>query len=348
MEERNIDLAIKAAPSPSCYLCGSPGKILHEGIKDCFLDTGQRWDVRLCSNSACGLAWVDPLPVEDEIHKAYQSYYTHSDIGLGYSSRIVRFYQYMRIGYLSAKYGYFKDDLSIWLKLAGLAIYLHPGRRAVIDAQIMGVPAGGSRLLEIGCGSGRKLELLRELGWETQGVEQDPNAVANCVSKNLDVSCGALKEQNYKDDSFDVVIMSHVIEHLHDPRATLIEIRRILKPGGLLSMTAPNINSLGARYFGKAWIGWDPPRHIHDFSPVSITALVKSAGFSEVNITTTINNANYGYMSSNDILHDRGIQIMRWPKSEKLAGLIYQLIMWFWLKFKGDIGDEMHVSTRKS
>jgi len=349
MEKDKLELAIRTQPAPFCYMCGSAGVLLHEGIKDCFQDTGQSWSIKICSDASCGLGWVEPMPMEEDIHKAYQAYYTHSDIGLNYSNRVVRLYKHIRAGYLAGKYGYYRDRVSLAQKLAGLAINFHPGRRAMIDAQIMEVPAGGSgsRLLEIGSGSGRTLELLRELGWTTQGVEQDPNAVRNCISKNLDVRQGTLFEQKYASDSFDAVIMSHVIEHLHDPRATLSEILRILKPGGLLSMTAPNILCLGARHFGKAWLGWDPPRHIHNFSPGSIMTLVKSAGFSMANVKTTINYANYNYMGSKDTLNGRKIRVMRWPVSERLAGMIYQMVMWAWLKFNKDIGDELIIMARK-
>ncbi|MDH5637738.1 MAG: class I SAM-dependent methyltransferase, partial [Nitrospinota bacterium] len=141
---------------------------------------------------------MDPLPKEEDIHKAYESYYTHSDPSPSYNSLVGRIYKYLRAGYLSRGYGYFKDLVHWWQKLAGLIIYLHPGRRAVIDSQIMEVPAGVGRLLDIGCGNGRKLELLGELGWDTHGVEQDPGAVENCRSKNLNVRCGTLLEQQYE------------------------------------------------------------------------------------------------------------------------------------------------------
>ena len=71
---------------------------------------------------------------------------------------------------------------------------------------------------------------------------------------------------NYPADSFDAVIMSHVIEHVPQPRELLAECARLLKLGGRLVMLTPNAESFGLDYYGRCWRGLEPPRHLQIFS----------------------------------------------------------------------------------
>ena len=90
----------------------------------------------------------------------------------------------------------------------------------------------GGKILDIGCGNGTELYKLKAMGWETYGVEMDAQASERARSKGIRVYTGDLFGANFPDQFFHVVRMSFVLEHLPNPRETLQEIRRILRPRG--------------------------------------------------------------------------------------------------------------------
>jgi 2-polyprenyl-3-methyl-5-hydroxy-6-metoxy-1,4-benzoquinol methylase len=135
------------------------------------------------------------------------------------------------------------------------------------------------RLLDVGCGSGGFLREMHRLGgWQVQGIEIDPDMVRFAQAElGLDVSQTRLEEADFPDHAFDVVTMWDVLEHMHDPLTVLREIRRILRPGGLVICSTPNVASLDAAIFGRYWIGFDVPRHLYTFSPSTLPALLRKA-----------------------------------------------------------------------
>lgn len=123
-------------------------------------------------------------------------------------------------------------------------------------------------LLDVGCATGHFLNAMQERGWRVSGVELNGYA-ADYARKtfDLEIFTGTLAEAVFPESSFDVVTMWDVLEHVPDPKETLAEIARILKPGGLLALSLPNPQSVEARVFGDSWIGWDRPRHLFLFTP---------------------------------------------------------------------------------
>jgi len=148
------------------------------------------------------------------------------------------------------------------------------------------VPAG--RLLEVGCGSGKRLARMKALGWNVMGQEIDP-AAAHYVQKkwSIDVHLGSLETMSLPEEKYDVIIMSHVIEHVHDPVGLLSTCRNLLKNNGLLAMLTPNAESYGHHKFGKAWRGLEPPRHLHLFTCETLVQVSQDAGFSHRHCWTT-------------------------------------------------------------
>ena len=107
------------------------------------------------------------------------------------------------------------------------------------------------RLLDIGCANGRFIEsLYGKAGWEVHGVEISEYASQLARDRGLNVFTGSLEAAAFPDQYFDVITMWDVIEHLHDPEATLREIHRVLKTGGILILRLPNGNS---RDFEAFW-----------------------------------------------------------------------------------------------
>jgi SAM-dependent methyltransferase len=148
------------------------------------------------------------------------------------------------------------------------------------------------------------MELLAGLGWETVGVEFDPRAAEIGRSKGLTILNGDVSEQGLASESFDAVVLSHVIEHLPQPGATLRECHRLLRPGGTLVMLTPNADGLGHRRYGRDWMALDPPRHLHIFTPESMERIVRDAGFAAVAVRTSACGSDRTAMMSERIRSD--------------------------------------------
>ncbi len=134
------------------------------------------------------------------------------------------------------------------------------------------------RLADIGCYTGVFLELARQRGWETLGVEPSEWAARKAEEKGLTVVNKPLRHAALPADSFDVVTLWDVIEHLHDPLGTLREIRRVLRPGGLLALSTMNAGSLFAKALGSSW-PWYMRMHLYYFTRGTISEMLKAAGF---------------------------------------------------------------------
>lgn len=269
---------IRSRPLADCFFCGTPGKILYTELSDRLFGAPGTWTLKQCSKAECRLAWLDPMPIEEDIHKAYASYHTHEEGSVPGKSWLHRAYNFLKRGYLAHRYGY--PTRSIWQKACGLLLYAVPSRRAVVDAQVLFLPAkAGGSLLDVGCGNGQTLAWMADLGWQVQGLDTDPIAVGVASSKGLQVMQGTLQERQFAAGSFDVIFMSHVIEHVHDPLSLMHECRRVLKPGGRLIVITPNIRSWGHRLYKRHWRGLEPPRHLQIFARPTLLRLSGLAGF---------------------------------------------------------------------
>lgn len=155
-------------------------------------------------------------------------------------------------------------------------------RRATFNLEVLlhrFVPDGV--LLEVGCGAGTYLDLMRALGWSrVVGVDLSATAIRNARDVlALEAYRCQLEEANLPPSTFDAVSLSHTLEHLPNPVRTLGEIHRLLKPGGRLAVIVPNFESLGFRVFGQAWFPLDAPRHLVNFTEQSLRAATTKAGF---------------------------------------------------------------------
>lgn len=265
------EYAMATQARPCCRFCGSAGERLYVGLEDQLFGAPGRWDLARCTNPACGALWLDPQPLERDIHKAYGVYYTHTTA--------------------SAPTGrLFSAALRV---LVGLVLLLTGGYRERARSASMhldGRPPG--RLLEIGCGDGTFLHRMKCAGWSVEGVETDPGAAQAARQKyGLAVRSGNLAQQCFPAGEFDAVTLQHVIEHVYDPEELLREAHRILKPGGVLVVVTPNAQSWGHRRFGAHWRGLEPPRHIHVFTPAALTSTARKAGFAQISTRTTTVNA---------------------------------------------------------
>ena len=140
-----------------------------------------------------------------------------------------------------------------------------------------GLPAG-ARVLDVGCGRGLVLADLADHGYEVHGVERS-EAAATGADERADIRIvSKLADAGYPDGWFDEVLIWHVLEHLRDPRETLAEIARILRPGGKVVVAVPNFSSLQARTTGAAWFHLDLPRHLFHFPVEGLRHLLAEVG----------------------------------------------------------------------
>jgi ubiquinone/menaquinone biosynthesis C-methylase UbiE len=151
------------------------------------------------------------------------------------------------------------------------------------------------RLLDVGCGTGIFLKRMHDLGWSATGIDFDGKAIENAkkvYGDGLTFLNTDLTGAKFPDSSFDAITMSHVIEHVPDPVALLTEVRRILKAGGRLVITTPNIRSFGHEKFQDCWFGLDSPRHLQVFSLQALQQCARKAEFNVMTASTSAAHAD--------------------------------------------------------
>lgn len=148
--------------------------------------------------------------------------------------------------------------------------------------------------LDIGCGSGSSVRAAEELGWNAVGVDIDTKLVELGREKlGVDLRNTPLLKSGFEENHFDFIRLRDVIEHLPDPYETLIEIQRILAPGGFVLVATPNEDALPtqARLFlgvKRATVATvAPPHHVHGFTPKTLRRIFERVGLSVMEIKTT-------------------------------------------------------------
>jgi len=144
------------------------------------------------------------------------------------------------------------------------------------------------RMLDVGCGNGATVVRASQMGWNAQGLDIDPMAVSASRQRGVNAHLGSLTELRFDDDSFDLILSHHVIEHVHEPLDMLREMRRTLRPGGTLAVITPNAASLLHRWFGPDWLGLEPPRHLFIFTPATLLSLARKAGFGDARVSSPV------------------------------------------------------------
>jgi len=267
-----------------CPVCGSAGRTeVHSHLVDrVFFTAPGRWTLHRCDR--CGSGYLDPRPSQQTLSLAYRRYFTHEHresrdaVGLGPLRHHLRA---LANGYLNARFG---TDFAPSNSLGAWTAWLMFARRGVLDALGRGLPKPrpGSRLLDVGCGSGDFLIFARRAGWDATGVDPDPEAVAACHRKGLAVYLGGIDILSQQAERYDAITLSHVVEHVHEPVALLKTCYHLLKAGGYLWVDTPNFASQGHRRFKAAWRGLEPPRHLVLFTRQSLISTLTRVGFVRV------------------------------------------------------------------
>lgn len=228
----------------------------------------------------CGLVYLNPRPLKFE--KYYPSCYEPFRLPK------VTFPESLTSKFLSSERYYKKNKNSIDQILSKVFEWLY----SPVPNSLSG------KILDVGCGSGAKLYGLKKRGWDVYGVDTSLDAVDFAKKKlNLEkVYLGTIESKKFPPGFFNAVLLSHVIEHLQDPKKTLREIKRILKPEGLLIITTPNFASLNSKIFRQFWFPLETPRHLYLFTPSTLIKLLSSVGL--VTLGSSFNISSYSFAKS--------------------------------------------------
>ncbi|MCF8095627.1 MAG: methyltransferase domain-containing protein [Desulfobacteraceae bacterium] len=310
---------------PNCPVCGSSQRdLLHSNLTDqVFFCAPGKWSLYECQDCRC--AFLDPRPSPDTIHLAYSKYYTHTSPNkeeIQKLSPLRRIRRSMANGYKNWRFG---TDLKPSNRLGIPAAMIIPGLRDRLEQGFRNLPKpnAGARLLDVGFGSGAFLEAAQSMGWKVAGVDPDPVSVESAVKRGLDVRHGGIEAYADMPGCFDVVTMSHVIEHVHDPYDTLQTIYRLLKPGGFLWLSTPNIHSFGHEYYGRNWRGLEPPRHLILFNWYAIREILKKNGFTS--IQKDKNNRHFASLAAKSEALSKGLDPYSFSKvslRHRLTGIL--------------------------
>ena len=233
-----------------------------------------------CSN--CGHAFLSPVIDSDELHLAYDDYYTQNKHNLDNPSSakndkfsfFAKFYEYRFKSFFSLK-GIVINFLSKIIPFLNYFLM-----RAV---RFLPIPSENSKLtlLDVGCGRGDFLVRSQFCGYIATGIDFDPKTIDLANHRGLTAIVSEIQDlpESFK---YDVISLSHVIEHVKDPEAMLKEIYLRLKVGGYFYIATPNFNSAGRRTFGRYWRGCDAPRHFHFFNMQQLESILSDIGFSRV------------------------------------------------------------------
>ena len=215
------------------------------GVADFEYGTPEFVDYVACRT--CGLIAQDPLPDREAIPAFYPpDYRLHADADDSFA-RLKRWY----LAYVARK----------------LAVHIPPQ----------------GRILEIGCGNGELLRLLRRRGFrDLYGSDFVATGAERLRSAGIAFRCVDIEETFPFEGTFDAVIMNNVIEHFVDPVLVLRQVRDHLARAGVALLVTPDGDSCERRLFGRYWAGFHAPRHVHIFTRRSIDALRLRLGFAQV------------------------------------------------------------------
>jgi len=232
-----------------CIACGSNLVIRFQNVFDTRFGIDGKYEIGRCE--VCGIEQILPLPSPENLKGLYETYYNFGgEKGTSYTG--LREYFFSSVFY------------RFWLAMDG-DISFHR-------------QDGSGRLIDIGCNEGRGLRIYKKNGFEVQGLESNEQAAAEARKRGYNVYTGPL-EKFQPENPYDVVVLSNVLEHSLNPKDMLFYVGRILKPGGQVWISCPNIESWQRDIFGHYWINWHVPFHIIHFSKHTLTSLLEKTGF---------------------------------------------------------------------
>lgn len=229
-----------------CPVCGSSSINSVLSAKD-YTVSGKLFDVWQCNN--CTLRFTQDVPAENSIGNYYKSenYISHTNTSKGFINQL---YQFIRQRTLKQK-----------RKL----ICKTTGRKS-------------GELLDVGSGTGAFVNEMKQNHWKVIGLE--PDADARAVAQQT-FHCDLKDTQELfrlPPGSFDAITLWHVLEHVHDLKNYVQQLKNLLNPNGRLIIAVPNYTCYDAFTYKEYWAAYDVPRHLYHFSPYSMKFLIEENG----------------------------------------------------------------------
>ncbi|MFC3416504.1 class I SAM-dependent methyltransferase [Algoriphagus hitonicola] len=239
----------------------------------------------LCKCSQCQLLFTNPRPNQDEIAPYYEfpEYYSHQDSNSTLTEKI---YNQVR-------------NINIQKKIK------------LIESLI---PKGS--ILDFGCGTGTLLAALKTKGWSINGIELNKKArkKASEITQEKIVKTLDDLELNSK---VDIITLFHVLEHVHELRKTIKNLKKSLNKNGYLLFAVPNHQSYEAKKYQGYWAGWDVPRHLYHFSQESMEKLADEFNFTILQVKPMIFDSYYVSLLSEKYKNPNGNIIANYAKALK-------------------------------
>jgi SAM-dependent methyltransferase len=233
----------------ACLLCGSlQNARLFRASDRLYHTTTREFDVVRCAQ--CGLVRLDPQPDPQELRRYYPDNYWFAPDESA-ASRMEEAYRRLVL----------RDHVAFV-------------ERALRDSRASGP------LLDVGCGGGLFLGMMRERGFRVLGLDFSREAAAIAWSRHrAPAVCAMLEHSPFRAGSVAGLTMFHVVEHLYDPRTYLAAAHDLLAPDGRLIVQVPNAACWQFKVLGRSWNGVDVPRHLFDFRDRDLEMLMAACGF---------------------------------------------------------------------
>ena len=225
---------------PSCHSTNISRELI---VKDHTV-SGEQFEIWLCRD--CTLKFTQNIPDQDSIGRYYQSenYISHTDTNKGIVNRLYR----------------------------AVRNYTLRNKKNIIQSHT-GLSNG--KLLDVGAGTGAFAAYMKKSGWQVTALEPDNLAREKAaILHGLDVQDSSTLF-TLNEGEFDAITLWHVIEHVHALHQYVDQLKKILKPSGLLFIAVPNFTSDDASRYKEFWAAYDTPRHLYHFSPASMKKLLE-------------------------------------------------------------------------
>lgn len=262
--------------SRSCPICGhsARGRAFGDSLVGSLVPQGGTM-LFVCGN--CGLGFLSPQPTEEFLaeavyNKDYELYETT-----------------------------WRDARPSVPQLAYRAVFPHP---------LIGLlPKVQGRALDAGCGGGYWMHRLRDLGWDVSGIDFDEGVIEKVRAMGFPAECASIEEALLAKEAYDLVLLSAVLEHLHDPLAALRNAWSALKPGGYMVIDVPNFGSAEVRAFGNDWSLFSIA-HLFYFTQNSLGLALEQTGFRPEKFVRRSAELTFGYSLSRKLGTSRGSSVV--------------------------------------
>ena len=288
-----------------CNFCGHQQAEKYLTLTDLRLNLPGSWNLMKCEN--CGLLFLDPQPGWQELSAHYPKEY----------------HAYLR-----------KDSKST-------SLLREFGLRNRVKTVLSRATVQKGKILDVGCATGDFLHAFQSAsGWDVIGLEIVPEAAAEAKAKGITIIEKDLEEANLADNSFDVITLWDVLEHMPDPAKALHLCHNLLKPGGLLVLKCPDPSGREASIFQESWIGYEAPQHLFGFPRSVLVNKIEGIGFTQLSTAHTGSDYAAFFVSLGHWLNRRGrislskfiIRATHKPLGRITAGILVRPIRWLGIR----------------